>query len=148
MKHFTIAELCRSNTATDKKIDNTPTDQVEKNLKALVENVLDPVREKLGRPITVNCGYRSPKLNNAVGGVSNSQHVTGEAADIESYNNLVLAKTIYELGVFDQLILEFPDAFGVPSWIHVSYSQKHNRKQVLVAKKINGKTKYMPYEFK
>ena len=114
MKHFTIAELCRSNTATAKKIDNTPTEQVEKNLKALVENVLDPVREKLGRPITVNCGYRSPKLNNAVGGVSNSQHVTGEAADIESYNNLTLANPIK----FDKPIpakgklsfWEFPDS--------------------------------------
>lgn len=147
MKHFTIAELCRSNTAAAKKIDNTPTEQVEQNLKALVENVLDPVREKSGRPIVVNCGYRSPALNKAVGGVSNSQHVTGEAADIESDNNLVLAKTIYKLGVFDQLILEFPDALGEPGWVHVSYSQRHNRKQVFVAKKINGKTKYLPYEF-
>lgn len=78
--------------------------EVEANIAALVENVLDPAREKFGKPIIVNSGYRCPKHNVAVGGVANSQHTRGEAADITSADNERLAKIIEGNGRFDQLI--------------------------------------------
>ena len=82
MKYFTIKELTRSTTAQLRGIDNTPSQQVINNLTALVENVLDPLREAWGAPIHVNSGYRCPALNKAVSGVPASQHMLGEAADI------------------------------------------------------------------
>ena len=82
MKYFTIEELTRSTTARQRGIDNTPSQQVIDNLTALVNNVLDPLRQAWGKPIHVNSGYRCPALNKAVGGVPHSQHMLGEAADI------------------------------------------------------------------
>lgn len=130
MKWFTIDELCRSETAQRKGINNTPTDNVRKNLTALVDNVLDPLRDWYGKPIYVNSGYRCPALNKAVGGVANSQHLTGQAADIDTNNtaeNHKLMKHIEENLDFDQLIWENGGA-----WVHVSYrSDGKNRRQVL-----------------
>lgn len=130
MKWFTIDELCRSETAQRKGINNTPTDNVRKNLTALVDNVLDPLRDWYGKPIYVNSGYRCPALNKAVGGVANSQHLTGQAADIDTNNtaeNRKLMKHIEENLDFDQLIWENGGA-----WVHVSYrSDGKNRRQVL-----------------
>ena len=74
MKYFTIDELCRSDKARQMGINNTPTDDIIDSLSDLVENVLDPAREKFGLPITVNSGYRCPELNKAVDGVAASQH--------------------------------------------------------------------------
>jgi zinc D-Ala-D-Ala carboxypeptidase len=147
MKYFTIDELTKSNTAKANNIDNTPTPEVVSNLTALVDNVLDVAREKLGKPISVNCGYRSPILNKKVGGAINSQHLTGEAADIESGNNFILAKTIHDTCTFDQLILEMPNTQGIPQWVHVSFSKKSNRKQVLICQVVNGKKQYVNYVF-
>lgn len=130
MKWFTIDELCRSETAQRKGINNTPTDNVRKNLTALVGNVLDPLREWYGKPIRVNSGYRCPALNKAVGGVANSQHLTGQAADIDTggtAENRKLMRHIEENLDFDQLIWENGGA-----WVHVSYrSDGKNRRQVL-----------------
>lgn len=148
MKYFTIDELTRSETAQKNSIDNTPTPRVVANLTALADNVLDKARVAIGKSIHVNCGYRSPALNSKVGGVANSQHVTGEAADIESDNNLELAKVIFENCIFDQLILEHPNKEGIPRWVHVSFSVTKNRRQVLTCKKVAGVTKYYPYAFK
>lgn len=148
MKHFSIKELTDSATATAKKIDNTPTRAVISNLTALVDNVLDVAREKLGKAIRVNCGYRCPTLNKAVDGANSSQHLTGEAADIESENNLELARVIFDSCIFDQLILEYPDKAGVPQWVHVSFSGTRNRRQVLTCKKVGDVVRYYPYEFK
>lgn len=136
MKYFTIPELVASDTARVKGIDNTPTPEAEANLKALAEHVLDPLREAYGRPVKVNCGYRSPALNKAVKGVYTSQHLTGEAADLA--NTPELQKTVLEMVkrgrlVVDQLIIEKPNRDGVGAWLHVSYtSQKKNRNQVLI----------------
>ena len=107
------------------------------NVRALVENVLDPVREKLGRPIVVNSGYRCQKHNLEVGGVKGSQHLRGEAADIVLVNGSwlmvhgsgstvqELVEAIKEHGVFDQLIV-------YPGFVHVSYKRYGpNRGQVL-----------------
>ena len=102
-------------------------DGIEDNLKALVEEVLNPARERLGRPIVVNDGYRCPLHNASVGGAPNSQHIHGEAADIRSSTGSVttLGKIIEQLGNFDQLIY-------YPTFIHVSYKRLgRNRHQVL-----------------
>lgn len=135
MKYFTIQELTISNTAQRKSIDNTPDQKAAAALTALVSNVLDPLREAWGKPIVVNSGYRCPKLNRAVGGVARSQHTKGEAADIRTlsnrrWENEQLFKLIVQLKLpFDQLI----DEHGY-SWIHVSYAEGRNRRQVLHVK--------------
>lgn len=129
MKYFTIKELCKSSTAIQKRIDNTPNSEIVNNLKQLVDQVLDPLRERYGKPIKVNSGYRCEKLNKAVKGAANSQHVKGLAADItagSAAENKILFQLVQELNLpFDQLIDE--KKF---SWIHVSTSNKP-RKQVL-----------------
>lgn len=129
MKYFTIKELSKSSTALSKNIDNSPSPDIVKNLTLLVDNILDPLREKYGKPITVNGAYRCPELNKAVGGSKTSQHMTGQAADITVGNpdsNKKLFNLIIEMDLpFDQLIDE--KNFR---WIHISYSNKH-RKQIL-----------------
>ena len=129
MKYFTIKELSKSATALSKNIDNSPSPDVVKNLTLLVDNILDPLREKYGKPINVNGAYRCPELNKAVGGSKTSQHMTGQAADITVGNpdaNKKLFNLIIEMDLpFDQLIDE--KNFR---WIHVSYSNRH-RKQIL-----------------
>ena len=82
MRHFTIKELCRSATAQRLGIDNTPPASAVTALHALVNHVLDPLRDAWGGPIHVNSGYRCPELNKIVGGTPTSQHQRGEAADI------------------------------------------------------------------
>ena len=127
MKYFTIAELTHSTTAQLRGIDNTPSQQVINNLTALVDNVLDPLREAWGAPIHVNSGYRCPALNKAVGGVPASQHMAGEAADITAGSrakNQRLYKLLRELNLpIDQAINEHDF-----SWIHVSYGPRHRRR--------------------
>ena len=129
MKYFTITELCKSNTAVQKGIDNTPNQQIIDNLKQLVLKILDPLREAYGKPIIVNSGYRSLKLNKAINGAKSSQHLKGQAADItgkSKENNKKLFELIQSLQLpYDQLIDE--QNF---SWIHVSFSD-NPRKQIL-----------------
>lgn len=134
MKYFTLNELTKSATAKRLKIDNTPNDEVKHNLTALVANILDPLRKAYGNPIIVSSGYRCPQLNKAVGGVKNSQHTLGMAADIHTVSDTVednkkLYQLIRELDLpVDQCINEYNY-----NWIHVSYSQK-NRRQYLYIK--------------
>ena len=129
MKYFTIKELCQSSTAAQKRIDNTPNSTIISNLELLVKHILDPLRERYGKPIHVNSGYRSPALNKAVGGSKTSQHMTGLAADITTgsiQGNKKLFALVQSLNLpFDQLIDE--NKF---KWIHVSYST-NPRKQIL-----------------
>ena len=129
MKYFSIKELTKSETATRLKIDNTPTAEVVDNLTALVDNVLDPLRELYGKPIHISSGYRCPRLNKAVGGVANSQHLTGQAADINQGSheeNRRLFIYLEEYCAFDQLLWENGGA-----WIHVSFRKDgKNRQQV------------------
>lgn len=129
MKYFTIKELTKSSTAEAKGIDNTPTQEVERNLTALVENVLSPLREIYGKPITVNSGYRCPELNKAVGGSATSDHVKGFAADITAGSkeeNERLFNIIKHNFHFSQLIDE--KNF---SWVHVSYNSNNLKNQTL-----------------
>ena len=104
------------------------------NIVALVDNVLDPAREEFGGPVTVNSGYRCPKHNLAVGGVVNSQHMKGEAADLCCADNKRLAEIIEKNGQYDQMIKYLrPD--GSIRFIHVSWKRNGgNRKQRLVSK--------------
>lgn len=139
-ENFTIEELI----ATKTGLFNDPSRDQIRALTSLVTNVLQPVRTFYGKPIKVNSGFRSLKVNAAVGGVPTSQHCRGEAADISSDNNQELFNIIIEHGVFDQLIWEFGDD-NQPDWIHVSYSKIHSRKNVLRSVKINGKTIYKPF---
>ena len=129
MKYFTIKELVNSATAKQKGIDNTPNSEIKKNLEQLVENILDPLREKYGKPIIVTGGYRCPALNALVGGSKTSQHMLGLAADITvgtPAKNKELFELIQKLNLpFDQLIDE--KSF---TWIHISFS-KNPRKQIL-----------------
>lgn len=127
--YFADREFTQSATATKLGIDNTPDATAWAKLHALRDNVLNPARARLGRAITVNSAYRSPALNKAVGGAANSQHVTGEAADITTKtltNNRVLFSILAQMGNFDQLIWEKGG-----QWIHVSYRAGANRKQML-----------------
>ena len=131
MKHFTIEELSRSDKAKRMGMSNVPPKEQEENLVALVDSVLDPLREAYGNPIYVNSGYRSPGLNELIKGTKNSQHTKGEAADIttgSTTDNEKLFNMIIELQLpFDQLINE--NNF---SWLHVSHKSKgRNRKQIL-----------------
>lgn len=144
MKYFTIQELTKSATAQRKGIDNSPSFQVRANLTALVEKVLDPLREAYGKPIVVTSGYRCEKLNRAVGGAASSQHVKGQAADIRSVQdtpeeNKKLYDLIVKLGLpFDQLINEY----GY-DWVHVSFGARHRRQKLKAVRK-NGRTVYLP----
>jgi zinc D-Ala-D-Ala carboxypeptidase len=143
-KNFSLAELTKSEAATRLDLDNTPTLQVIENLQALVDNVLQPVRDKFG-PVVVTSGYRSPDVNKAIGGSATSDHCKGQAADFEvlGKDNRELAVWIAENMQFTQLILEFYKP-GVPDsgWVHCSYDAGNLKRQVLTAEKVNGKTVY------
>jgi zinc D-Ala-D-Ala carboxypeptidase len=143
-KNFSLGELCKSEVAIRRNIDNTPSEKVKNNLQILVDNVLQPLRDKFG-PMTVTSGYRSPAVNTAVGGSPYSDHCLGMAADIEivGVDNKVLAEYIRDNMKFTQLILEFYTD-GVPDsgWVHVSYDEKDLKCNVLRAVKENGKTIY------
>lgn len=123
--NFTLEEL----TKTTAPYINVPSVMETLNLISLVKNVLQPLRELYGKPITVNSGYRSPLVNKHVGGAKTSQHVLGEAADIDTNSkeeNKILFDLIRNNFEFDQLINEFDY-----SWIHVSYKSQGNRNEVL-----------------
>ena len=129
-KNFTFEEMIASPTATSKKIDNTPTAEIVKNIQKLVDNTLQPARDLYGKLVRVNSGYRSPELNKAINGAANSQHMQGKAADITGGNpteNKILFDLICKSNIpYDQLIDE-----QNYQWIHVSYNEGNNRKQIL-----------------
>lgn len=153
-EHLDLSEVIRSESAKRLGIKNMPSDEHITNLKILAENIFEPIRQNFRVPIRISSGYRSPALNRAIGGSQTSQHSIGEAIDIDMDGNPhgVTNKQIFDYIKnslnFDQLIWEFGSNTN-PDWVHVSFKAKGNqRKQVLVAKKINGKTTYAPYDRK
>lgn len=132
-KDFTLEELYASQTARERGIDNQPDMQAVINLTWLAIKVLQPLRDAMGEPIKIGSGYRCPRLNKAVGGVSNSQHMKGEAADLSIDGDLKKGKQWFEWIKthcdFDQLIWEH-NAKGT-YWVHVSYNSKGNRRQII-----------------
>jgi hypothetical protein len=111
----------------------------EENLEALMDNVLDPARRKLGMPITVNSGFRCTVHNKTVGGVYNSQHVSGQAADVSCEDNRKLARIIVENGKFDQLII-------YPTFVHVSWRRNGGNRKMILRKTSGGYQKVAPSE--
>ena len=146
MKHFKKKELIRCyNENREQRCKECRLTQaagrlpngIEESVMALGEEVLDPAREKLGAPITVNSGFRCPLHNQMVGGVANSQHVRGEACDCRCDDNRRLAKIIVELGKFDQLIL-------YPAFVHVSWKRGGGNRQEILRKTSAGYQKVEP----
>jgi len=145
-RNFTLSELIKSDTAIRKGINNNPNaEQIEK-LKALCENILQPVRDHFGR-VKVTSGFRSVDLCIAIGSSQNSQHARAEAADFEcpGVDNAELADWIHKNLSYDQLILEFYTP-GEPNsgWIHCSWIPDQPRASRLWAYRSEGKTKYKP----
>ena len=144
-KNLSLREAITSNTATKHSIDNSPNGDHILALVALAEDLFQPLREAMGVPIRISSGYRSPELNKRIGGASSPQHSKGEALDLQIIGKSKTNKDMFiyilrELN-FDQLIWEFGDDNN-PAWIHVSYKESGNRKQVLKASKVKGKTVY------
>lgn len=116
-KYFTLSEFIKSETATALGISNVPAFENVNNLSRLCGLVLDPVRKQLGTPITVTSGFRCPALNRRVGGVSNSQHLSGLAADLKAKDLSELFEALSENKNVDQLLFEDN---GRTRWVHVS----------------------------
>ena len=132
MKYFTFDELTASATARRMGIPNIPSWRERENLRLLVDELLDPLREAWGAPIIVTSGFRCKLLNQVVGGAANSQHTTGMAADVRTLSDYPSDnKRLFDLALsldlpFDQLIDEYRY-----NWVHLSYSRYSMRKQVL-----------------
>jgi zinc D-Ala-D-Ala carboxypeptidase len=144
-RSFTLAELCKSQTAVRRGIPNVPDAAAVESLRRLCANVLQPVRDHYGLPVSVSSGFRSPRLNRAVKSTAKlSQHSLSEAADFEIFgqSNADVAMWIAANLPFDQIILEFFRA-GDPNsgWVHVSYREGRLRRQCLTT--ADGKT-YQP----
>ena len=148
-KYITLAEAIKSPTAVRLGISNEPNEAQLAAMKSVATHIFDKVREFVGAPLAASSFFRSQALNDAVAGSSKtSQHMTGEAIDIDcdvfgNSSNLNIFTFIKDNLVFDQLIYEYPNADGMASWVHVSYVDhpKHNRSQILV----KLKEKYIPY---
>ena len=145
-KHISDKGGTVEQTATRKDIDNTPTPELLQRMKALAQNIFEPLRAYVGGPIKINSFYRSINLNVAIGGAKSSQHTRGEAMDIDDTFGHMSNKEMFEFIKdeldFDQLIWEFGDDNN-PAWIHVSYvSSKNNRRRILKAEKQQGSTIY------
>ena len=132
IKYFSLSEFLNSATAKRLGIDNTPTFEVVDNLNKLAD-YLDVIREKVGKPILISSGFRCPVLNKAVGGVANSQHLKGLAADLTCADMESLEKVLRETGGFDQLIKEHRKGSN-SFWFHVSICTRNGkpRQQVIM----------------
>ena len=144
-KNFMLAEFEKSQTAIRLGYNNEVPPQHMSNVQALVNNVLQPVRDEFG-PVTISSGYRAKFLNQAIGGSTRSQHCWGMAADFEvpGMSNYDLAAWIRDNLEFDQLILEGHRRYVIGSgWVHCSYTEyAPNRKECLTAEFVNGRARY------
>ena len=148
-ENLDLSEVIRSESAKRNNISNAPTTEHIENLKALAENIFQPIRDHFKKPIRISSGYRSKELNAKVGGSATSQHCKGQAFDLDNDGTDITNRQIFDFVKdnlpFDQLIYEFGDDDN-PDWVHISYNRNgQQRGQVLKAYKLNGQTKYFPY---
>lgn len=138
MKNFKLSEFFVSSTADKNGIKNEPSlDEratIERNINLLVDNVLDPIRDKFCAPVIITSGYRCPRVNKLVGGANNSQHMSGCAADfhIKGFTYLMMLQVflnVYDTMEFDQLIY-----YRSKNIIHVSYVENGNRHEAFLKK--------------
>lgn len=134
--HFTVEEMYASDTAKRLGINNKPSTQQMINIVYLCAYVLEPLRVAMNEPIKIGSGFRCQQLNKAVGGVYNSQHMKGQAADIDIQGDMVFGRKIFEYIrdhlPFDQLIWEHSKSGTY--WVHVSFVYPDfgkNRKKVI-----------------
>ena len=148
--HVSLAEFCHSDTAKRRGIDNTIKDPAHlASAKLLCEKVFEPIREHFGVPIHISSGYRSAALNRAVKGSASSQHCRAEAMDIDAdrygkVTNKEIFDYIREHLDWDQMIWEFGND-SQPDWVHVSFKDTGNRRQILKAIKEGASTEYVKY---
>tara|TARA_R100001377_G_scaffold65402_1_gene40797 strand:+ start:39 stop:500 length:462 start_codon:yes stop_codon:yes gene_type:complete len=145
-KHVSYREGMYSRTAERLGIQNDPTEDHLTNMEITAEKLFEPLRDHVGAPVKINSFYRGPKLNKAIGGSKKSQHMSGQAMDIDdTFGHMSNADMYYWIKdnlSFDQIIWEFGTSEN-PNWLHVSYvSEEDNRNRCLKAYKSNGKTKY------
>jgi hypothetical protein len=148
-KNISYKEATHSTTAKRLGIDNTPNAEQFSNMVYVAENVFQPIREHFGAPIYVSSFFRSEALNRAIKGSVNSTHLKGEAMDLDAdvYGGVSNAQIFHYIKnnlEFDQLIWEFGTDEN-PAWVHVSLSKRNNRKQILKAVRVDGKTHYEIY---
>jgi len=145
-EHISLKEAVRSNTAERLSISNMPDNETLITMQITSEHVFEPLRNHFNEQIYVSSFYRSPELNQAIGGSKTSQHCLGEAIDIDDVyskaTNADFFNYIKDRLEFDQLIWEFGNDNN-PAWVHVSYRLGNNRMRVLKAIKENGRTKYI-----
>jgi len=151
-ENLSLSEVIRSESAKRRGISNMPTEAHIANFKILAEKIFQPIREHFRCPIHISSGYRSKELNAAIGGSLTSQHCSGEAIDIDmdgtpnGVTNKMVFDYIKDNLDFDQLIWEFGDSSN-PDWVHVSHETSgKQRKQILKASRVNGKTSYSNYK--
>lgn len=146
-KYLTYQEAIRSANAKRLGIDNEPNPEQLERMKYVAREIFDKVREYIKGPLHASSFFRCKELNDATPGASKtSQHLTGEAIDLDCdmygvSDNLEIFNFIRDSLIFDQLIAEYVDKFGNPSWVHVSKKKLGNRGQVLV----KLRAKYVPY---
>jgi zinc D-Ala-D-Ala carboxypeptidase len=139
-KHFTLDELIRSDAAIRRGIPNIPTEEVVQNLVTLCNTILEPLRMRLGKPIIITSGYRSPEVNALIGGSRTSQHMTGQAADfhIDGMTPLQVVRWIVDSSrlPYDQVIEEFG------TWVHVSWATRPRTMALVAFKNDENETEY------
>ena len=146
-KHISYHEGTYSQTGVRRDLDNTPDDDQLKRMEEVAKNLFEPLREWVGGPIKINSFFRGEPVNTAIGGSRKSQHMKGQAIDIDDTfghkTNAEMYHYVKDNLDFDQLIWEFGTDEN-PNWLHISWvSHRPNRKKLTVAKKVNGRTKYI-----
>ena len=146
-KHISYHEGTYSRTAERRDLDNTPNAEQLQCMKDIAEGLFEPLRAWVGGPIKINSFFRGEPVNTAIGGSKRSQHMKGQAIDIDDTfghkTNAEMYHYIKDNLDFDQMIWEFGTDKN-PNWVHISYvTHRPNRKKLTIAKKINGRTKYV-----
>ena len=146
-KHISWHEGTYSRTGERRDLDNTPNEDQLKCMKEVAENLFEPLRDWVGGGIKINSFFRGEPVNTAIGGSTRSQHMKGQAIDIDDTfghkTNAEMYHYIKDNLDFDQMIWEFGTDKN-PNWLHISWvSHRPNRKKLTIAKKVNGRTKYI-----